>query len=73
MLRDSIKDELEAINLYEKYAEMTDNPKAKAVFQEVADDEKHHVHDFLEVLLEHDKVQRKELKKEAIMKLGLDS
>lgn len=63
MLREAIEEELHAISLYEEYAQKTDNQRAAMVLQEVADDEKHHIADFLEVLEDIDDVQADELEK----------
>jgi hypothetical protein len=52
MLRLSISAELDAANLYETFAELTDNMDIRKVMLEVANEEKAHVGEF-EFLLEH--------------------
>ena len=49
-LRQSISAEEEAVHLYEAYADATEDPLAKQVFQDVADEEKVHVGEFQAVL-----------------------
>jgi rubrerythrin len=49
-LRFSIAAELEAIQIYEQYANATDNPLAKKVLISVANEEKIHVGEFLELI-----------------------
>jgi rubrerythrin len=51
-IRYSIAAEYEAIQLYMQLAEATDNEKAKAVFVDVANEEREHVGEFLRVLRE---------------------
>jgi hypothetical protein len=52
MLRLSISAELDAANLYEAFAELTDNMDIRKVMLEVANEEKAHIGEF-EFLLEH--------------------
>lgn len=63
ILRVGIIAELDAINLYEQLAAMTDNPKLKAVLLDIAKEEKTHMGEFQTLLLMLDKEQVKELKK----------
>jgi len=63
MLRLSICGELEAINQYERYARITDNFEAQELFLEVANDEKHHVAEFLALLAELDEELEEELER----------
>lgn len=55
--------ELDAINLYEQLAELANDPLLKKVFLDIANEEKTHVGEFLEVLKRLDKEQVKELEK----------
>lgn len=52
MLRLAISAELDAANLYEAFAELTDNMDIRKVMLEVANEEKAHIGEF-EFLLEH--------------------
>jgi rubrerythrin len=72
ILRVGIIAELDAINLYEQLAAMTENEKIKAVFLDIAREEKTHVGEFLTLLLEMDKEQVEELEKgkEEVEELG---
>ncbi|MGZ7209026.1 MAG: ferritin family protein [Methanobacterium sp.] len=63
ILRASIIAELDAINLYEEMANMTDNDDLKAVLLDIAREEKTHVGEFQTMLLRMDKEQIKELVK----------
>ncbi len=54
--------ELDAVSLYEQLAAMTSDPVIKKVMLDVAREEKTHVGEFQELLLERDKEQVKELK-----------
>jgi rubrerythrin len=53
--------ELDAINLYEQLAVMTDNKLIKKVLMDIAKEEKTHVGEFQTLLLMEDKEQVKEL------------
>ena len=53
--------ELDAVNLYEQLAAMTENKKIRAIFLDIAKEEKTHVGEFQALLLEKDKEQVKEL------------
>jgi len=71
ILRAGIIAELDAINLYEQFAAMTDNPDIKKVVLDIAKEEKTHVGEFQALLLMHDRQQvaeleegRKEVEKE---------
>ena len=55
--------ELDAINLYEQLAAMTNNRKLKAMLLDIAREEKTHVGEFQTILLQIDKEQVKELEK----------
>lgn len=61
ILRAGILAELDAINLYEQMAEMTDNKDLKAVLLDVAKEEKEHVGEFQYLLLKYDKQQGEEM------------
>ena len=54
---------LDAINLYEQLAAMTENKKIKSVLLDIAKEEKTHVGEFQTLLLKLDKEQVEELKK----------
>ena len=61
ILRAGIIAELDAINLYEQMAAMTDNEDLKKILLDVAKEEKTHVGEFQALLLAHDKEQVEEL------------
>lgn len=61
ILRAGIIAELDAINLYEQMAAMTENRKIKAILLDIAKEEKTHVGEFQALLLKADKEQVKEL------------
>ena len=61
ILRAGILAELDAINLYEQMAAMTDNKDLKAVLLDVAKEEKEHVGEFQYLLLKYDKQQVEEM------------
>jgi len=61
LLREGIKAELDAINMYEKAALMATDPLTKKVFLSIASEEKTHVGEFLEVLKRFDKEQVEKL------------
>ncbi|TFG03037.1 MAG: rubrerythrin [Promethearchaeota archaeon] len=61
ILRTGILAELDAINLYEQMAAMTDDKNIKAVLMDIAKEEKEHVGEFQYLLLKHDKQQEEEL------------
>ena len=63
ILRAAIIGELDAINLYEEFANMTDNKDLKAVLQDIAEEEKTHVGELQTMLLRIDKEQAVELEK----------
>jgi rubrerythrin len=62
ILRVGIIAELDAINLYEQIAAMTENEKIKKILLDIAKEEKTHVGEFQAILLREDKEQVKELK-----------
>jgi len=62
ILRAAIIAELDAINLYEQMADMTQDTNVKELLLEVAREEKTHVGEFQTVLLRKDRQQRNELK-----------
>lgn len=62
ILRLGIIAELDAINLYEQLAAMTDRKDIKEVLLDIAKEEKTHVGEFQELLLREDKEQVDELK-----------
>ena len=55
--------ELDAINLYEQLSAMTDNKTLKKILLDIAREEKTHMGEFLTLLLEEDKEQKRELEK----------
>jgi rubrerythrin len=55
--------ELDAINLYEQLASISENEKIKKVLLDIAKEEKTHLGEFQALLLEQDKEQGKELEK----------
>jgi rubrerythrin len=63
ILRAAIIGELDAINLYEEFANMTDNEDLKSVLLDVAGEEKTHVGEFQTMLLRMDNEQEIELGK----------
>jgi rubrerythrin len=73
ILRSAILAELDAINLYEQMANLTENKDLKMVLLDVAKEEKEHVGEFQYLLLKFDKQQEDELeegKKEVQELLG---
>jgi rubrerythrin len=61
ILRVGIIAELDAINLYEQMAAMTDNDDIRKILLDIAKEEKTHVGEFQTLLLREDKEQVKEL------------
>lgn len=61
ILRAGIIAELDAINLYEQMAALTDDANIKRILLDIAKEEKTHVGEFQALLLMHDKEQKKEL------------
>lgn len=61
ILRAAIVAELDAINLYEQMANLTENDEVRRVLLDVAKEEKTHVGEFQTLLLEQDKEQFKQL------------
>ncbi|MBI4644139.1 MAG: rubrerythrin [Deltaproteobacteria bacterium] len=61
LLRIGIIAELDAINLYEQLAAMSDAPDIKKVFLDIAKEEKTHVGEFQTMLLRLDKEQVQEM------------
>lgn len=61
ILRAGILAELDAINLYEQMASMTENQDLKTILMDIAKEEKTHVGEFQALLLEHDKEQVEEM------------
>ncbi|MCD6490444.1 MAG: rubrerythrin [Thermodesulfobacterium sp.] len=61
LLRIAIIAELDAINLYEQLASLTEDENLKAVFLDIAKEEKTHVGEFLTMLLMKDEEQEEEL------------
>ena len=57
ILRTAILAELDAINLYEQMANLTENKDLKRILLDVAKEEKEHVGEFQYLLLKHDKQQ----------------
>jgi rubrerythrin len=71
LLRVGIIAELDAINLYEQLAALTDNADIKKVFLDIAKEEKTHVGEFQTMLLRMDQEQVQEMEhaKEEIKEL----
>ncbi len=63
ILRAGIIAELDAINLYEQMASMTENQLIRKVLLEIAREEKTHVGEFQTLLLRQDQEQVRELEK----------
>jgi rubrerythrin len=61
ILRAGILAELDAINLYEQMAAMTEDENVKRILLDIAKEEKTHVGEFQALLLEADKEQENEL------------
>lgn len=61
LLRIAIMAEFDAINLYEQLAALAEDEKLKALFYEIAREEKTHVGEFMSLLLEKDEEQLEEL------------
>lgn len=61
ILRIALIAELDAINLYEQLASLTDDENIKAVLLDIAREEKTHVGEFLTLLLDKDEEQAEEL------------
>jgi len=61
ILRAGIIAELDAINLYEQMAAMTENADIKRILLDIAKEEKTHAGEFQALLLINDKEQEKEL------------
>jgi rubrerythrin len=61
LLRAAIISELDAINLYEQMAAVTEDKNLKAVFLDVAKEEKTHMGEFQTMLLRLDREQKSEL------------
>jgi rubrerythrin len=62
ILRTGIIAELDAINLYEQMADMTETENIKKILLDIAKEEKTHFGEFLSLLLKEDREQEKELK-----------
>ena len=61
ILRVAIIAELDAVNLYEQMATVTENKHIKVVLLDIAGEEKTHVGEFHALLLANDEQQEKEL------------
>ena len=61
ILRAGISAELDAINLYEQMAALTEDKHLKTILLDIAKEEKTHVGEFQTLLLMNDKQQEKEL------------
>lgn len=61
ILRVGIIAELDAVNLYEQMAAITENESIKRILLDIAKEEKTHVGEFQALLLKEDKEQREEL------------
>ena len=75
VLRLAIIAELDAINLYEQMGAMVKDEKIRAVLEDVANEEKTHVGEFLTLLLKLDEKQVEEIergRKEVEEILGVD-
>jgi len=75
ILRAAIIAELDAINLYEQLADMTQNKNIRKLLLDVAREEKTHVGEFQALLLMEDKQQEEELEegKKEVEELMIDS
>ncbi|MBI4744604.1 MAG: rubrerythrin [Actinobacteria bacterium] len=62
ILRIGMIAELDAVNLYEQMAAMTENEHIKKILLDIAKEEKTHVGEFQALLLKEDEEQEKELK-----------
>ena len=62
ILRVAIIAELDAVNLYEQMAAITENQNIKTILLDIAKEEKTHFGEFQALLLINDKQQEKELK-----------
>jgi len=63
ILRVGILAELDAVNLYEQMAAMTDDKNIKKILLDIAKEEKTHVGEFQALLLKLDGEQKEELEK----------
>jgi rubrerythrin len=73
ILRAAIIAELDAVNLYEQFASLTDDEDIKKILLDVAKEEKTHIGEFQTMLLDRDGEQVEELeegKKEVREELG---
>lgn len=61
ILRIALMAELDAINLYEQLASLTDDENIRTVLLDIAREEKTHVGEFLTLLLDKDEEQAEEL------------
>jgi rubrerythrin len=61
ILRAAIIAELDAVNLYEQMAALTENQHIKTILLDIAKEEKTHVGEFQTLLLMNDKQHEKEL------------
>lgn len=61
ILRAAIIAELDAVNLYEQMAALTENQHIKTILLDIAKEEKTHVGEFQALLLMNDRQQEKEL------------
>jgi rubrerythrin len=61
ILRAAVIAELDAINLYEQMAALTEDANTKKILLDIAKEEKTHVGEFQTLLLKNDKEQEKEL------------
>jgi rubrerythrin len=61
ILRAAIIAELDAVNLYEQMAALTENQSIKTILLDIAKEEKTHVGEFQTLLLMNDKQQEREL------------
>ena len=60
-IRAAIISELEAINMYEEFAELVKDSKLREVFLEIAREEKTHVGELMAMLLKLDEEQAEEM------------
>ncbi len=63
ILRVGIIAELDAVNLYEQMAAITENENIRKVLLDIAKEEKTHVGEFQALLLKEDEEQKEELEK----------
>jgi rubrerythrin len=61
-LREALVGELQAINQYEEDAAEATDPQVRALFMEIANDERHHVAELIAMINRFDPVQEREIR-----------